>query len=107
MVWTEICTVDERMRFVVAVGAGGGEGRMGFGGAGEAGDEPVAALCRASGISRRIGYKWLARYRETGVAGLEDRSRAPLGHPQAVTTAIAERCLAARRAHPTWGPAKV
>ena len=92
MVWKETCAVDERMRFMLAV---------------EAGDEPVAALCRASGISRRIGYKWLTRYREAGVAGLEDRSRAPLSHPQAVTAAIAERCLAARRAHPTWGPAKV
>ena len=92
MVWKETCAVDERMRFVVAV---------------EAGDEPVAALCRASGISRRVGYKWLTRYREAGVAGLEDRSRAPLSHPQAVAAAIAEHCLAARRVHPTWGPAKV
>jgi transposase len=73
----------------------------------DAQEEPMAALCRRFGISRRVGYKWLGRYREAGVAGLEDRSRAPLGHPQAVAAAIAERCLAVRRAHPTWGPVKV
>jgi putative transposase len=42
-----------------------------------------------------------------GVEGLVDRSRAPLHHPQAMTQEIAEKCLAARRAHPTWGPVKV
>jgi transposase InsO family protein len=84
--------VDERMRLVLAV---------------EAQEEPMAALCRRFGISRRVGYKWLERYRQAGVAGLADRSRAPLNQPQAVAAAIAERCLAVRRAHPTWGPVKV
>ena len=88
MPWKETCAVDERMRLVLAV---------------EAGEESMAALCRRFGISRRVGYKWLGRYRAAGVAGLVDRSRAPLCHPQAVPTAIAERCLAVRRAHPTWG----
>jgi putative transposase len=88
----ETCAVDERMRFVLAM---------------ERQDEPMAALCRRFGVSRRIGYKWLERYRKEGVAGLADRSRAPRHHPQAVSAAIAERCLAVRRAHPTWGPVKV
>jgi transposase InsO family protein len=73
----------------------------------EAQEEPMAALCRRFGISRRVGYKWLERYRQAGVAGLADRSRAPLNQPQAVAAAIAERCLAVRRAHPTWGPVQV
>jgi transposase InsO family protein len=64
-------------------------------------------VCRRFGVSRKSGYKWLARYEEAGVEGLKDRSRAPLNHPQAVTEAIVERCLAVRRAHPTWGPMKV
>lgn len=92
MGWMETCAVDERMRFVLAM---------------ERQDEPMAALCRRFGVSRRIGYKWLERYRKEGVAGLADRSRAPRHHPQAVSAAIAERCLAVRRAHPTWGPVKV
>jgi putative transposase len=63
--------------------------------------------CAQFGISRRAGYKWLGRYRAAGVAGLEDRSRAPLNHPQAVPAVLVEGCLAVRRAHPTWGPVKV
>jgi transposase InsO family protein len=38
---------------------------------------------------------------------LEDRSRAPHHHPQAVAEAVAAQILAARRAHPTWGPRKL
>jgi putative transposase len=92
MGWRETCAVDERMRFVMAV---------------EKGEEPFAAICRRFGVSRRTGYKWLERYDEVGVEGLIDRSRAPLNHPHAISDAIVERCLAVRRAHPTWGPVKV
>lgn len=91
MGWMETCAVDERIRLVLAV---------------ERREEPMAALCRRFGVSRRIGYKWLARYREDGVAGLADRSRAPRHHPQEVSAALAEHCLAVRRAHPTWGPVR-
>jgi len=92
MPWKETRVMDERMRFVLAV---------------EAGDEPMAAVCRRFGISRQQGYTWLGRWRSDGVAGLADRSRAPHHHPQAVAPELFEACLAVRRAHPTWGPVKV
>jgi putative transposase len=92
MGWRETCAVDERMRFVMAV---------------EEGAETFAMVCRRFGISRKTGYKWLRRYEAAGIEGLIERSRAPLNHPQALTETIAERCLAVRRAHPTWGPVKV
>jgi putative transposase len=92
MGWTETRAVDERMRFVMSV---------------EQRAEGFAAICRRFGISRKTGYKWLGRYEEAGVEGLIERSRAPHNHPQAISEAIAERCLAVRRAHPTWGPVKV
>jgi transposase-like protein len=44
MGWRETCAMEERMRLMLAV---------------EAGEEPMAALCRRFGVSRRIGYKWL------------------------------------------------
>ena len=80
------------MRFVMAVEQRG---------------EPFAALCRRFNVSRKTGYKWLGRYEELGVEGLADLSRAPHEHPQAVSAEIAERCLAVRWAHPSWGPVKV
>src|SRR6266545_2235418 len=92
MGWKETCAMDERMRFVLAI---------------DAEEEPMAALCRRFGVSRKSGYKWLERYREEGAAGLFDRSRAPRTHRQEVSAAVAERCLAVRRTHPTWGPLKV
>jgi transposase InsO family protein len=92
MGWKETCAVEERMRFMVAV---------------EKCEESFAAICRRFGVSRRVGYKWLARFEEEGAAGLLDRSRAPLHHPQALAPAIAEHCLEVRRRYPTWGPVKV
>jgi putative transposase len=92
MGWTETCAVAERMRFMMAV---------------EKREESFAAICRRFGVSRKTGYKWLERYDEAGVEGLLDRSRAPHNHPHAISEAVAERCLAVRRTHPSWGPIKV
>jgi len=88
----ETCVVDERMRFVIAAAQR---------------EESFAALCRRFGVSRKCGYEWLGRYEALGVEGLADRSRAPHRHSQAMTAAVAERCLEVRRGHPTWGPVKV
>jgi transposase InsO family protein len=88
----ETCAVDERMRFVVAA---------------QKHEESFAAVCRRFGVSRRVGYKWLARFEEEGAAGLFDRPRVPLHRPQSIAEEVAERCLEVRRAHPTWGPVKV
>jgi putative transposase len=92
MVWRETCAMKERMRFVDAVVEN---------------TESFAAICRRFGVSRGIGYKWLKRYQAEGIEGLKDRSRAPLHHAQAMTTRIADQCLAVRREHPSWGPLKV
>ena len=92
MGWKKTCAMDERMRFVMAV---------------EERDEAFAAVCRRFGVSRKTGYKWLERYGDGGAENLVDRSRAPLHHPQALTEEIAERCVAVRHAHPSWGPVKV
>lgn len=40
-------------------------------------DQAFAQLCRAFGVSRKTGYKWLARYRAGGSAALDDASRRP------------------------------
>src|SRR5271169_380956 len=68
MPWSETCAMDERMRFVVAASED---------------DAVMSELCAEFGISRQTGYKVLARYRDEGVEGLKDRSRAPLSHGRA------------------------
>ncbi len=64
MVWKETCAVEERLRFVLAI---------------EAGEETFAALWRRLGVSRRVGYKWYARYRLGGAFRGYRTARARLG----------------------------
>jgi transposase InsO family protein len=67
----------------------------------------MAELCARYGISRKTGYKWLTRYDEGGRAGLQDRSRAPQRCPHRIPRDVAAVICAARRQHPSWGPAKL
>lgn len=64
-------------------------------------------LCRRFGISPETGYKWLGRYRETGAAGLLDRSRRPQLSPGRTTEAVEAQVLAVRTDHPVWGGRKI
>ena len=58
-------------------------------------------LCREYGISRKTGYKWLKRFRET--SSLEDQSRRPK-HPYLKTApAVEAAILAMREENPSWG----
>ena len=66
-----------------------------------------AELCRRHGISRKTGYKWLARHVAEGAAGLVDRSRKPLSSPQRLATEWEQRVIAIRAAHPCWGGRKI
>ena len=92
MPWKETCPMEERMKFI----------------ADYLQDEwSLAQLCRFYGISRKTGYKWLARYLAEGPAGLGDRSRAPRRHPNGVPREVEEQIVAFRAQHPHWGPRKL
>jgi transposase InsO family protein len=67
----------------------------------------VRELCRRWRISLSTGYKWLGRYRLSGMAGLADRSRRPLHSPRRSVAAIEAAVLALRRQHPAWGGRKL
>ena len=73
----------------------------------EAEEESMAEICRAYGVSRKTGYKWLERHQAEGVAGLADRSRAPHSHPNAVSAADEEAILKLRSQHSNWGERKL
>jgi transposase InsO family protein len=57
----------------------------------------VAAFCRDQGISRQTFYKWRARVRAHGVAGLNELSRRPHHSPAATATAIEELIVRRRK----------
>jgi len=68
--------------------------------------ESIAALAERYQVSHKTIYKWMARWESEGVAGLQDRSRAPHHSPGRVSREQIEAILAARQRW-GWGPRKL
>jgi putative transposase len=64
-------------------------------------------LCERYGISRKTGYKWVARFDDAGSAGLVDKSRRPRRSPAATDRRTVDLILQLRSRHPTWGAKKL
>ncbi len=92
MTWRVSTVVAERGELVRAV-----EGEEGS----------VTEICRRFGVSRQSAYKWLARYKADGDAGLEDHSRRPLASPRRTPVEMEEQVCELRRHHPAWGGRKL
>lgn len=73
----------------------------------ETGKYTVTELAEDFGVSRKTAHKWLGRFKEDRVSGLDDLSRAPHKSPRATPTPVVAALLQAKQAHPTWGPAKL
>jgi len=67
----------------------------------------MVELCERYGVSRKTGYKWIARYEREGLDGLRERSRAPYHCPHRIAADVAAAICAGRRQHPSWGPEKI
>jgi len=57
----------------------------------------MADLCMRYGISRKTGYKWLNRFKQEGVDGLQERSRRPQHTPARVSHTVREAIVTLRR----------
>ncbi|MDT3411243.1 UNVERIFIED_ORG: putative transposase [Atlantibacter sp. SORGH_AS 304] len=90
MPWTETVTM-QRLQFVAACL----EGSL-----------TVAEVCRRFNISRKTGYKWLARFSPDDVTSLSDRSRAR-HHQRATPEPMVKLLLETKQQHPLWGPEKI
>jgi transposase InsO family protein len=92
MPWLETDVRDQRIRFVVAA------------------SHPTAnvtAICKAFGISRKTGYKWLGRQAVAqSVSELADQSRRPHHSPTRTTKRITRRVVALRQTY-GWGGEKL
>jgi transposase InsO family protein len=68
--------------------------------------QPVSEACRQFGISRKTGYKWLARYRKDAAVPLVNQSRRPRRSPRQTADELEQRVLATRgKFH--WGARKI
>src|SRR5215204_5503876 len=88
----EVSAMSLRLEFVTPAAADGAN---------------VRQLCRRFRISPKTGYKWLARYRAGGAAGLADRSRRPAATPAATPAEVERAVLDLRDRHPAWGGRKL
>jgi transposase InsO family protein len=70
-------------------------------------DANMSALCERFAISRKTGYKWLARSVAEGPPELVERSRRPRQSPTRTSDAVEELVVALRRTHPRWGARKL
>src|SRR3989442_8493959 len=92
MPWLETSPVEQRERFIR-------DHRLEL--------YTMAELCARYGISRKTGYKWLARFEDAGRQGLADRSRAPHRCPHRISPPVAAGIRAAPRQPPSRGPPQV
>jgi transposase InsO family protein len=67
---------------------------------------PVSHVAKAMGISRQCAHRWVKRFDEEGVAGLEDRSSRPLHSPKTTDDRRTRRVLKVRREE-RCGPALI
>ena len=68
--------------------------------------ESIAALARIYSVARKTIYKWLARHKAEGMAGLTDRSRIPQHCPGKVSDELIALIITARQRW-NWGPRKL
>ncbi|WP_414728737.1 DDE-type integrase/transposase/recombinase [Zhongshania aliphaticivorans] len=71
------------------------------------GRHSMTALCRAFGISRKTGHKWVYRLKTEGMTDLSDRSRARHQQTHQTPESITQTLINTKFAFPDWGPRKV
>ena len=92
MPWNEVTTVKLRTEFVRLAQSEGAN---------------ISRLCERFQISRKTGYKWLARFRSHGDSGLGDQSRRPTVSPGRTPNDVEAEVLRLREQHPAWGGRKI
>jgi transposase InsO family protein len=71
------------------------------------GDSAISELAAEYGVSRKTVYKWIERHEAGGWSALEDQSRAPRHHPNAVAREVEEALLELKAKRPLWGAPKL
>lgn len=67
----------------------------------------VTEFCAKANISRKTAYKWLNRYRISGLEGLNDKKRIPHISPLKIDNQTEYLIIQTHEDHPYWGPRKL
>jgi len=92
MPWKMMDVREQRVQFVVAASRR---------------EKSFSALCEEFNVSRPTGRLWLQRYREQGIAGIAERSRAPQHRPTQTAAWLEAQVVELRRQYPDWGARKL
>ena len=92
MPWRSSCATDQIKQFVTLY---------------ERGEHTISELAADFGISRKTAHKWLRRYADEGLEGLEARSHEAHRQPHLLPSELEEVLLRGREQYPTWGPKKL
>lgn len=94
MAWLETEPMKEKMKFITAVLENKNE--IAF-----------TELCENFNISCKTGYKYVNRFKEEGIDGLKERSRAPHCNANQMPEHVEEAILKVKYRYPSWGSKKV
>lgn len=103
MPWKDLTVLDQRLDLITLTRSGA---------------LSMSEACRRLGVSRKTGYKWLARVQgssddaepaaiELQLDRLQDRSRRPANSPSRTSGEIEAAVLQVRLDHPAWGGRKI
>jgi putative transposase len=92
MPWKETCVMRERIGLINKYVSG---------------DFGISELAREYEVSRKTVYKWLERFERDGWEGMQDQSKAPEHHPNAVPEQIEQAILELKARKPLWGAPKL
>lgn len=92
MPWKEICAMDQKMQMIKYW---------------KGNQLTITDLSLLHDVSRKTIYKWIKRYKAEGPTGLEERSRAPLRHPNATAPEIVDKIITTKQRYQKWGPKKI
>lgn len=67
----------------------------------------ISELSKRFGISRRVCYKWIKRFKANGLLGLNDLSRKPHSSPGQTSKSIERQIILMRQKNPEWGARKL
>jgi putative transposase len=92
MPWKETDAMTQKKQFVIeALGKG----------------KTFTELCSDYGISTKTGYKWKARFLESGWPGLDDQSRRPRTNGMPLTEEVVLEIIRLKHKNKNWGPYKI
>jgi transposase InsO family protein len=90
-VLVELTVTEQRCRAVLEVQAG----------------VPVTEVAERFGVSRQAVHRWVAWYRDEGLAGLGGHSSRPASSPKQTAAEVEAAICELRRNHPRWGARRI